>query len=168
MTGPWRERRARHCFLTHVRVRWHEEDALGHVNNANYLHYLEQAAIDHAAAAGFDVGTLRTMGGLFIARKHEIEFLRPAHSGDWLRVITWPESLGAARAIRCYWIVRLETDELAGESPKDRLVIPEHVPEPNPTAVLVKARTEWAFVVPESGRPRRIPDVVTAEFLRSD
>jgi acyl-CoA thioesterase FadM len=38
-------------FLAHVRVRFHDVDALGHVNNAAYLTFLEQAAIDHAALA---------------------------------------------------------------------------------------------------------------------
>ena len=40
-------------FAAYFKVRHYEMDALGHVNNAVYLHYLEQAAIEHSAAAGF-------------------------------------------------------------------------------------------------------------------
>lgn len=40
-------------FVTQLRVRHHEMDALGHVNNAVYQHYLEQAAVEHAESLGF-------------------------------------------------------------------------------------------------------------------
>src|SRR3954471_18487117 len=95
----WLSSRARHIYLAHFRVRFHELDPLGHVNNAVYLSYLEQAAIDHAAAAGWDAATLRTIGGVFIARRHEITYHRPAAENDRLRVITWPIELAGARAI---------------------------------------------------------------------
>jgi acyl-CoA thioester hydrolase len=36
-------------FVTHLRVRHYGMDALGHVNNDVYQHYLEQAAIEHYA-----------------------------------------------------------------------------------------------------------------------
>src|SRR5215218_6452933 len=71
-------------FLAHFRVRYHEMDALGHVNNAVYLHYLEQAAIEHSSALGFTSELLERLGGLFIARRHEIDYLRPAVVGDLL------------------------------------------------------------------------------------
>jgi YbgC/YbaW family acyl-CoA thioester hydrolase len=78
-------------FLAHVRVRFHDIDALGHVNNAAYLTYLEQAAIDHAALAGFDMARMRELGGLFIARRHELDFLKPAYERDLLQIETWIE-----------------------------------------------------------------------------
>src|SRR5215213_1310317 len=73
-------------FLAHFRGRYPEMDALGHVNNAVYLHYLEQAAIEHSSALGFTSELLDRLGGLFIARRHEIDYLRPAVVGDLLQV----------------------------------------------------------------------------------
>jgi YbgC/YbaW family acyl-CoA thioester hydrolase len=67
-------------------VRHHEADAVGYVNNAAYLHYLEQAAIEHSAAVGYPLGRYREMGTLFIVRRHQIEHLRPASPGDVLEV----------------------------------------------------------------------------------
>lgn len=64
-------------FETCFRVRFHEVDALGHVNNAAYLNYLEQAAIDHATFLGLDLRRLQALGGVFVARRHEIVFLKP-------------------------------------------------------------------------------------------
>ncbi len=75
-------RQPRHRYLAHFRVRFHELDPLAHVNNAAYVNFLEQAAIDHAAAAGYDLERLRRVGGLFIARRHEIDFLRPVLAGQ--------------------------------------------------------------------------------------
>jgi acyl-CoA thioester hydrolase len=162
--APWRASRAAHIYHAHFRVRFHEVDPLGHVNNATYLTYLEQAAIDHAAAAGYDVERLRELGGVFIARRHEIEYLRPARDGDWLRVVTWPVDLAGARAVRAYTVFRLTADELAAGTPVDGL----HAPGETGAArgdLIVRARTEWAFIDARTGRPRRIPNEIVAAFL---
>ncbi|MGH2533169.1 MAG: acyl-CoA thioesterase, partial [Thermomicrobiales bacterium] len=154
-----------HIYVLHVRVRQHEIDGLGHVNNASYLNYLEQAAIDHAAAAGYDAARLRELGGTFVARRHEIDYLRPAVAGDWLRVTTWPVELGAARAIRAYEIARVTAAELDADRPVDGLFPPESVAAPL-GAVVVRARTLWAYVDVQSGRPRRMPAEIAVAFLR--
>src|SRR3954471_5836408 len=86
-------------YAAHFKVRHYEMDALGHVNNAVYLHYLEQAAIEHISAVGYPAERLRALGGVFIARRHEIEYLRPASAGDLLQVVTWPEALQGARGL---------------------------------------------------------------------
>lgn len=156
------EGRARHLYLAHVRVRFHELDPLGHVNNAAYLNFLEQAAIDHAAAAGYDIGRLRAIGGLFIARRHEVDFLRPAYAGEWLRVVTWPFDMRGARALRAYEIRRLPIGP-DSSPPTDRLIDPTE--RPTEGDLVVRARTEWAFVDADAGRPRRIPAELAADFL---
>lgn len=156
---------ATHVYLAHFRVRHHQLDPLGHVNNATYLNYLEQAAIDHAAAGGYDVERLRALGGLFIASRHEIDFLRPAVAGDWLRVTTWGLALHGARALRAYEIHRLSAAELALGPPRDRLLAPAAVPPPT-ADLLVRAQTHWAFVDPATNRPRRIPAALRDAFVR--
>lgn len=44
--GPFR-------FSTELNVRWRDLDALGHVNNAVYFNYLEQARLGYMEALGF-------------------------------------------------------------------------------------------------------------------
>jgi acyl-CoA thioester hydrolase len=153
---PAREARSawqpRHVYLLHVRVRYHELDPLGHVNNAVYLNWLEQAAIEHAEAAGWGAAVLAQYGGAFVARRHEVDYLRPAGSGDVLRVKTWAETLDGARAHRAYEIARLGTFV---PLPPDGLADPDAVA---PTGeVIVRARTVWAYVDLTTGRPRRVP-----------
>ena len=158
-------------FAAYFKVRHYEMDALGHVNNAVYLHYLEQAAIEHAAALGFTFERLRELGGLFIARRHEIDYLRPASAGDTLQVVTWAVELKGAQAIRDYEIYRYEplpsrdTDQatgVAGGVPADHVLPPDFVPVGEP---LVRARTLWVWVDPERGRPRRMPAELREAFL---
>jgi len=169
VTVSLREGTARpvHAYVAHFRVRHHQLDPLGHVNNAAYLNFLEQAAIDHAAAAGYDVARLRATGGLFIARRHEIDFVRPAFAGDRLRVATWPVELRGARAIRAYEVRRLERSDDPGVTPPDALIDPAELAALGGD-VIVRARTEWAFVDDRTGRPRRIPAEVRAAFLHDE
>src|ERR687893_1531745 len=89
-------------FAAYFRVRHYEADALGHVNNAAYLHYLEQAAIEHSAAVGYPLDRYREMSTLFIVRRHEVDYLRPASPGDVLEVITWAAEIRGPRAVRAY------------------------------------------------------------------
>jgi acyl-CoA thioester hydrolase len=149
------EGRPRHVYLLHVRVRYHELDPLGHVNNSVYLNFMEQAAIEHAEAAGWGAEVLAELGGAFVARRHEIDYLRPAVAGDVLRVKTWAEALDGARALRAYEIARFGSFAPGATLPPDGLVLPDAVPAAG--EVLVRATTVWAFVDLTTGRPRRVP-----------
>lgn len=147
-------------YVAHFRVRHHEMDALGHVNNAVYLHYLEQTAIEHSTALGYSGERLRELGGLFIASRHEIDYLRPAVAGDLLQVVTWVAEMGGARSRRDYVILRRELP--TGHAvPLDGIVA---TGEAAPGELLVRARTQWAWVGVEDGRPRRIPPALRAVF----
>lgn len=148
-------------YSAHFRVRYHEMDALGHVNNAVYLHYLEQAAIEHSTALGYSGEQLRALGGYFIARRHEIDYLRPAVAGDLLQVVTWVAEMSAAQSLREYAIVRC-TPPAAGCLPIDG---PLAAGESAPGLVLVRARTYWVWIGAADGRPRRIPVLLRDIFL---
>ena len=148
-------------YVAHYRVRHHEMDALGHVNNAVYLHYLEQTAIQHSAALGYSGERLRELGGLFIASRHEIDYLRPAVAGDLLQVVTWVAELGGARSRRDYAVLR-RAEAADGRIPADTLLAAGGAA---PGDLLVRARTQWAWVGVADGRPRRIPPALRAVFL---
>lgn len=70
-----------------IQVRWGDMDALGHVNNAVYLTYLEQARVDYTRRG------LRLWDGkpgeigLIMARV-EIDFKLPLFAGDDVHVFT--------------------------------------------------------------------------------
>jgi YbgC/YbaW family acyl-CoA thioester hydrolase len=77
------------------RVELHELDALRHVNNAAYVHYVEQAALDAAAAAGWPLARQLEAGGRFRAVAHDLEYLDAALLDETLDVATWLDGIGA-------------------------------------------------------------------------
>lgn len=147
-------------YAAHFRVRQYEMDAQGHVNNAVYLHYLEQAAYEHSAAAGFGLAATVALGGSWIVRRHEIDYLRPASGGDTLQVVTWAVAFKGARALRDYAMYRL--DPAPELTPADGFLPPGTMPDGDP---VVQARTVWVWFDLASGRPRRIPDALHATFF---
>lgn len=128
-------------FITQLRVRYHEMDALGHVNNAVYQHYLEQAAVEHSEHLGFNQQRCQELGGVFVMRKIEIEYLRPAVAGDTLEVTTWLQTVRGPRAIRRYEIRKKGDEQL-----------------------LVTAEALWVWVDTRAMRPRAIPREILDAF----
>jgi YbgC/YbaW family acyl-CoA thioester hydrolase len=148
------------AFETFFRVRFHEVDALGHVNNAAYLNYLEQAAIDHATFIGLGLERLQALGGVFVARRHEIDFLKPTFAGDLLRVVTWLDEPRGARVDRHYLVFR-ELGRMADVPVGGRRLVWSGATANDAPAV--RATTEWVFANFQ-GQPRRIPIEVVRLF----
>ena len=109
-------------------------DFLGHVNNLVWLRYVIEIAEAHARSLDAGARILREKGGQWIVRRHEIDYLDNAGSGDEIVAETWVESMRGARSVRQARFVRASdgTD-------------------------LVRATTQWAFVDATSLRPKRIP-----------
>ena len=151
-------------YRSFVRVRFSECDPYGHVNNAVYLDYLEQAAFDHADICGWSVSRLqREVGAVFVARKHEMEFLQPAFDGDLLEISTWPEGMSMVRTRRHYVMRKVASTGFAVPPPE---VIPfMDFTLPDRRDLVLQATTEWAFVDLARGRAVRIPQAVLDGFL---
>lgn len=71
------------------RVELHELDALQHVNNSNYVAYLEQAALDAVSAIGWTLPAQIQAGGRLRAVAHDLEYLDSALYGDRILLTTW-------------------------------------------------------------------------------
>lgn len=132
-------------YTTQLRVRYHEMDPLGHVNNAVYQHYLEQAAIEHSEHLGFNQQRCQELGGVFVMRKLEIEYLRSAVAGDTLEVTTWLQTVRGPRAVRHYEIRKKGDDRL-----------------------IVTAEALWVWVDTNAMRPRAIPRQILNAFEQAD
>jgi acyl-CoA thioester hydrolase len=118
------------CECT-LRVRTYECDSYGHVNNANYLNYLEFARYEYLKAIGFDYPSALKAGyGVYVARV-EIQYKSPAFADEELLIRSYPIKKGAVSGVIEQKVMR-GTDEIAG------------------------ARVTWAFV-DSNGRPVKIP-----------
>jgi acyl-CoA thioester hydrolase len=114
-----------------LQVRTYECDSYGHVNNANYLNYLEYGRYEYLKDIGFDYpGIVKAGYGVYVARV-EIDYRRSALPDDRLLIKTWPVKKGAVSGVFAQEIRR-------GEE------------------LLVEAKVTWAFV-DSRGMPVKIP-----------
>jgi acyl-CoA thioester hydrolase len=127
---------------TTFRVRYGECDALGHVNNTHYLRYMQEAAFDGSAAAGYGVARYAEMKRVWLARQTEIEYLRPVRYGDSVIVKTWVADFRRVSSRRDYQM-RLDGN---GD-------------------IVANAYTEWAFMDTVAGRPAVIPREAIAAYF---
>lgn len=75
-----------------ITVRFHDLDALGHVNNARYLNYLEQGRLAYARDVWDWDGRMQTLG--LIVATVTVDFKAPVHLGDTLTLYTRITRLG--------------------------------------------------------------------------
>ena len=118
----------------HLRVYYEDTDAGGVVYHANYLRFAERARTEALRALGIPHAEMVEQFALmFVVRRVEIDYLRPARLDDSLAVVTRAVAVGGASA-------RLRQTVLAGDG-----------------AELAVAYVDLACVAPGKSRPRRIP-----------
>ncbi|MGI8456699.1 MAG: acyl-CoA thioesterase [Propionibacteriaceae bacterium] len=82
-------------------VRWGDMDAQGHVNNAAYLDYLQDARVDFLVDATTGLGALLDTGVLVV--NHQVEYIAPVQfRGEPVTVDLWIDALGASRFVVGY------------------------------------------------------------------
>lgn len=128
-------------FTTRFPVRQYELDAQGHVNNAVYLNWVEQIAVDHVEALGFGRAWSSEQGGVWVVREHHVTYHRPVVYGDVVVVTTLPQAIAGVRGTRRTEIHR-ESDG----------------------ALMTEVVTEWIWVRTSDGRPARVPPDLLAAF----
>ena len=78
---------------THIKVRGYHLDGYGHVNNARYLEFLEEARWDFIEKTG-GVAYFTRQGLIFVVVRIEIDYRFPAKAEDELLVSTGYHSHG--------------------------------------------------------------------------
>ena len=115
-------------------------DVMGHVNNTEYLRFMEQIAWDHTTVLGLGWDLYQKLNRAMVARRTEVDYLAPAFEGEKLIIGTWIVNNDERISItRRYQIIR-ESDGVT----------------------LLRGRTQWVCVALDSGKPRRMP----AEFIK--
>ena len=84
----------RHKSKAHVR--WNDLDAFGHVNNANYLTYVQESRADFTWWSRKRAGEKPLLADMVVARA-EVDFLEPIYEGGFdLDVEIWVTKIGNA------------------------------------------------------------------------
>lgn len=116
-------------------------DMNDHVNNLEYLHWMQEIAIQHSSAQGWPIERYIQTGSCWVVRSHFIEYLQPAFLGDSISILTWVTGMKKGSSPRKYLFWR-------------------H----NDQKVLAEAETLWVFVDLKTGRPRPIPEALQNAF----
>jgi len=115
-------------------------DQNGHVNNVEYVRWMQQTAELHSHHQGCTEAS-RKLGATWVARSHKIEYFRPAWLSEEIAILTWVSNWRRVRSLRKYKFVRLS----------DR-------------SILAAGETEWIFVDAQSMRPLTIPETILSLF----
>ena len=92
-------------------VRQYECDALGHLNNANYLRYMQESTLDALASVGCDLARLLALGCAWRSLNIYIEYLRPLEYGDVVRVNTRMMEMSSDCVVWAYEFFKYGSDE---------------------------------------------------------
>jgi acyl-CoA thioester hydrolase len=115
-------------FNLRIDVTPEDIDELGHVNNVVYLRWVQLVASTHWNELSTDEVRSRN---LWVALRHEIDYLSPAFPGDEVTGYTWVSAVEGAKSIR-------------------------HVEFYRGEKCLAKAKTNWCLLDSVTLKPKRI------------
>ena len=115
-------------------------DANGHVNNVEFVRWMQDAAVAHADAVGGSAATA-AHGAMWVVRSHKIEYRRQAFLGDRIAVRTWIADCRSVSSRRKYEFVR-QSDGL----------------------VLARGETDWVLLDATTFHPVPIPEDIQALY----
>lgn len=130
-------------FVIDLQVEEQAIDHYGHVNNAEYLRYIEQVSWRHSNHLGLTLEDYQRLDRAMVVVRHEIDYLAPAYAGDALQMATWITGFDQRFTLtRRFQLQRLSDDK-----------------------TLMKGITRFACVQLSSGKPRRLPPEFTRVYL---
>lgn len=118
-----------------------EIDELGHVNNVVWVRLVMELAGAHSRSVGLDFAAYRELGGIYVVRRHELDYLQPGLPEDAITEETWIVETRGARTLRRARFTRMSDG-----------------------ARLLESTSHWAFVDFRTQRPRRVPAEVLTCF----
>ncbi|MBC8309127.1 MAG: acyl-CoA thioesterase [Phycisphaerales bacterium] len=107
-----------------------------HVNNIEYLRWIDKGSQLHCDACGWDRQKLLNSGVMWFVARHEIDYLSEARTSDCLRLTTWVEDIRRVKSWRTTYIHAIENKE----------------------RVVCRCKTLWVLVDLETRKPTTIPN----------
>ena len=120
-------------------IRDYECDAYGHLNHANYIRLMQEAAFDASIMVGYPKTRYEAMNRLWLARETTIEYQAPLFYGDVVTIKTWVADFRGVRSLRQYEFYR--GDER-----------------------VAKAQTDWVFLDSEISKVVAVPLEIVAAY----
>ncbi len=125
-------------YILPIEIRPEDIDGLGHVNNVVYVRWIQDVAVAHWRA----LATPEEQAAIvWVVVRHEIDYKRGARLGDAVVAETWIGGSDRTSFERHTEILRATDRKL-----------------------LVRARTLWCPIEPETGKPKRVPAELRARW----
>lgn len=129
-------------FLLPITVDETHLDGFGHVNNVQYLRWLEDVAWAHSNAIGLGWEAYRRLNAGCVVRRHEMDYLAATFAGDALVAATWVhENQGRLDMWRHYQVIRVGDGK-----------------------TVLRAKSQFVCVDFTTGRPKRQPPEFVAAY----
>ena len=128
-------------FYRPFRVRQYECDAYSHLHNSNYVRFMQEAAFEASADAGYDLARYNAMGHYWIIRETSIEYLKPVFYSQEVELKTWIIDFRRATSRRGYEFCRQPEDEL-----------------------VARGYSDWVYLDSQTGIPARVPESMRDDF----
>ena len=127
------------------RVRGYEVGATDRVHDSVFLHYVQQAAFEASADAGYDIRRYDALGTVWVIRQQTIVYMAPLFYDDVVELTTWVSDFRRVRSHREYELRRVSDQRL-----------------------VALARADWVYIDAYTLFPRRIPPEMVAVFEPND
>ncbi|MBU3915779.1 acyl-CoA thioesterase [bacterium] len=128
-------------FSIDLRVSKSDVDGLGHMNNAVYVNWLDQAHLYHLFNLGITMDVMKTCQRGLVVRHSEVDYLSALQENDLVRVGTCVASCdGKLRLCRHFQMVRR-----------------------NDGVTVLRGLIDYVCIDYKNGKPRRMP----AEFVNA-
>ncbi|NLZ16713.1 MAG: acyl-CoA thioesterase [Desulfobulbaceae bacterium] len=116
-------------------------DANGHVNNVQYVQWMQDAALVHSASLGWPLSRYAALGCTWFVRSHTIEYFHACYAGELIWVDTWVANFQRIKSLRKFRFFR-----------------------PTDKNQLAKASTLFVFCDSKSRKPTSIPPEVLRDY----
>jgi len=128
-------------YTHHLQVPASAIDENGHVNNVEFVRWMQDAAVAHSDAVGGTAAT-RAHNAIWVVRKHEIEYRGQAFVGDQIEVRTWIHDCRHVSSRRKYEFHR-----------------------PADNTLLARGTTDWVLLDAKTFAPLPIPQDIQNLYL---
>ncbi|MGD7786886.1 acyl-CoA thioesterase [Propionibacteriaceae bacterium Y1700] len=147
---------SRHTYL--CPLRWGDMDALGHVNNALWVDYLQEARVDYLLRGPL-AGMLAS--GVLVT-EHQVEHLAPVTpDAEPMRIELWISSVGGARFSLAYEL--FHHDQLVGRA--RTVAVPYDLEAGRLRRLSDEERSQLRSQLIDSGALRPVPTALPAEHV---
>jgi len=123
------------------RVRGYEVGASARAHDCAYLNYIQQAAFEASADAGFDTRRYDALGTIWVIRKQTIAYLASLFYDDTVQLTTWVSDVRRVRSHREYELRRVSDG-----------------------CLVAAARADWVYIDVARHFPHRISSDIIGAF----